>query len=288
MARVVVLGGGVAGFSAAQELAERGFEVVVVEKTGVPGGKARSSPVHPVGPSPWDAEPRYVPWQPGGHVSWVPGEHGFRFFPGFYRHVVDSMARIPTYEGVSAADHLIPIARCGLTQYDKPTFSMPLRFPRSPGDVGAAVGAILSGFSSVTDLTPGELAHFGARIWQILTSCEERRIAEYEQIPWWSFIDAESHSRAYQKFLAAGITRSLVAAHAETASTRTIGDILVQLLLDIIDPSVATSDRVLDGPTNEVWLYPWLQYVRTLGSPTCPRPPSPRSAIRMDGSQASR
>ena len=38
MARVVVLGGGVAGFSAAHELAERGFEVVIIERTGIPGG----------------------------------------------------------------------------------------------------------------------------------------------------------------------------------------------------------------------------------------------------------
>ena len=59
MSRVVVLGGGIAGLSAAHELAERGFEVVIAERTGVPGGKARSSPVRPVGSSPWGAEPRY-------------------------------------------------------------------------------------------------------------------------------------------------------------------------------------------------------------------------------------
>ena len=200
-----------------------------------------------------------------GPVSWVPGEHGFRFFPGFYRHVVDTMARIPAPDGLSAADHLIPLARAALTQYDKPPVGFPVRFPQSPGDATAALGALLAGFGSVMDFSAAELAHFGARIWQILTSCEERRLAEYERIPWWTYIDAEAHSAAYRKFLAAGITRSLVAAHAETASTRTVGDIFVQLLLDIIDPSVATSDRVLDGPTNEVWIYPWLQHLRTLG-----------------------
>lgn len=265
MTSVVVIGGGVAGFTTAHELAERGFDVVVVEKTGVPGGKARSSPVRPTGPSPWLAEPRYERRHPDEHVSWVPGEHGFRFFPGFYRHVVDSMARTPSTEGVTAADHLTAVTRCGLTQYDRSTVAFPVRFPQTPGDAGSVLGALLAGFTEVIDLSAAEIAHFGARIWQILTSCEERRLAEYEQIPWWRFIDAESHSRAYQKFLAAGITRSLVAAHAETASTRTIGDIFVQLMLDIIDPTVATSDRVLDGPTNEVWLYPWLQHVRTLG-----------------------
>jgi geranylgeranyl pyrophosphate synthase/uncharacterized protein with NAD-binding domain and iron-sulfur cluster len=265
MTRVVVLGGGVGGLSAAQELAERGFEVVVVEKTGVPGGKARSSPVRPAGPSPWSAEPRYERPYPDAPVSWVPGEHGFRFFPGFYRHVVDSMERIPAPDGLSAAGHLVPVARCGLTQYDRPSFALPMRFPRSPGDVGSALTAVLSAFGGIGDLSPGDLASFGARIWQILTSCEERRLAEYEQIPWWTFIGADSRSRSYQKFLAAGITRSLVAARAETASTRTIGTIFLQLLLDIIDPAVATSDRVLDGPTNEMWLYPWLQYLRALG-----------------------
>ena len=40
---VAVLGGGVAGLSAAHELAERGFTVTVHEKRAVPGGKARST-----------------------------------------------------------------------------------------------------------------------------------------------------------------------------------------------------------------------------------------------------
>ena len=43
--RVAVLGGGVGGLSAAQELAERGFEVVVYERRPDFGGKARSIPV---------------------------------------------------------------------------------------------------------------------------------------------------------------------------------------------------------------------------------------------------
>jgi geranylgeranyl pyrophosphate synthase/uncharacterized protein with NAD-binding domain and iron-sulfur cluster len=267
VAKVVILGGGVAGLSAAQELVERGFQVVVIEKTGIPGGKARSSPVMPHGPSPWQAEPRYPSGaQYADHVGWVPGEHGFRFFPGFYKHVVDTMSRIPTPDGISAADHLVSIGRCGLTQYDKPTFNFPMRFTRTPGDVATGFAALVAGFSSITGLTAHELAHFFGRIWQIMTSCDERRLAEYEKIPWWQFIDAGVHSIAYQKFLATGITRSLVAAKAQTASTRTIGNIFVQLLLDIIDPLVATSDRVLDGPTNRVWIYPWLQHLQALGA----------------------
>jgi 15-cis-phytoene desaturase len=43
--RVIVLGGGVAGMSAAHELAERDFDVTVYETRPIPGGNARSMPV---------------------------------------------------------------------------------------------------------------------------------------------------------------------------------------------------------------------------------------------------
>ena len=43
--KVVILGGGVAGLSAAHELIERGFGVEVFEKLKIPGGKARSIPI---------------------------------------------------------------------------------------------------------------------------------------------------------------------------------------------------------------------------------------------------
>ena len=43
--KVIILGGGVAGMSAAHELIERGFEVVVLESGDIAGGKARSIPV---------------------------------------------------------------------------------------------------------------------------------------------------------------------------------------------------------------------------------------------------
>ncbi len=52
--KVVVLGGGVAGMSAAHELIERDFEVAVYEKLRIPGGKARSVEVSQPIPPPWN------------------------------------------------------------------------------------------------------------------------------------------------------------------------------------------------------------------------------------------
>src|SRR5215471_21394427 len=100
---VAVLGGGVAGLSAAHELAERGFAVRVYERKPALGGKARSIPVPNSG-----SDGR----QP------LPGEHGFRFFPGFYKHVTDTMRRIPygahgnTFDNLAVATRIL-LARAG-------------------------------------------------------------------------------------------------------------------------------------------------------------------------------
>src|SRR5437899_4021288 len=102
---VIILGGGIAGMTAAHELAERGFRVTVYERRRVPGGKARSVD---------------VPGTAANGRPAFPGEHGFRFFPGFYRHVPDTMKRIPC-QGKRVLDNLvstaeIEIARAGKTE----------------------------------------------------------------------------------------------------------------------------------------------------------------------------
>jgi geranylgeranyl pyrophosphate synthase/uncharacterized protein with NAD-binding domain and iron-sulfur cluster len=261
--KVIILGGGVAGMSAAHELIERGFEVVVLERRDIAGGKARSLRVSDDGDR---TSGHQLASNAGGSVGHrVPGEHGFRFFPGFYKHVIDTMRRIPSFDGRTAADHLVPTTRMAITQYGKPTFVVPMAFPHEPSDASAVLRDILAAFGPIADLAPDELAFFGARLWQILTSCAERRLAEYEQTNWWEFVGAEQRSKSYQKFLADGVTRSLVAAKARKASTRTIGDIFVQLMLTILDPTGGSTDRVLDGPTNLVWIDPWRSYLESRG-----------------------
>jgi geranylgeranyl pyrophosphate synthase/uncharacterized protein with NAD-binding domain and iron-sulfur cluster len=261
--RVIVLGGGVAGMSAAHELIERGFEVVVLERGLLAGGKARSIPVTDdrAGTSGHErADPGVTSI---GHR--LPGEHGFRFFPGFYKHVIDTMRRIPSFDGRTAADHLVATTCVGFTQYGKPMFLIPSSFPRTEGDAGTLLRDAILAFGPIIDLSPDDLAFFAARFWQILTSCAERRIGEYERISWWEFIDAESRSASYQKFLATGFTRSLVAAKARKASARTVGDMFMQMMLTFLDPTAGSTDRLLDGPTNLVWIDPWRRYLESSG-----------------------
>ncbi|MGH7453380.1 MAG: FAD-dependent oxidoreductase, partial [bacterium] len=51
---------------------------------------------------------------------------------------------------------------------------------------------------------------------------------------------------------------------AEAASTYTVGNIFLQLFFDILDPN-NDADRLLDGPTNDVWINPWLEHLRNAG-----------------------
>ena len=261
--RVIILGGGVAGMSAAHELIERGFEVVVIERRDIAGGKARSIPVIDDGTGTSGHERADTGVKSIQHR--LPGEHGFRFFPGFYKHVIDTMRRTPSFDGRQVADHLVPTTRVGFTQYGEPTFLIPSVFPQKPADAGTLLRDILLTFGPVIGLTPDDLALFGARFWQILTSCQERRIGEYERVGWWDFIAAEGRSAAYQKFLATGFTRSLVAAKARKASARTVGDMFEQMMLTFLNPTEGATDRLLDGPTNLVWIDPWLSYLESKG-----------------------
>src|ERR687890_412706 len=103
-ATVAVFGGGVAGLTAAHELADRGVSVDIYEARPreAAGGKARSIK---------------VPGTARGGRAPLPGEHGFRFFPGFYRHLPDTMDRIPAgAAGGTVRDHLVGATRIMFAQ----------------------------------------------------------------------------------------------------------------------------------------------------------------------------
>ncbi|HEY2704477.1 MAG TPA: FAD-dependent oxidoreductase [Candidatus Dormibacteraeota bacterium] len=247
---VLVMGGGVAGMSAAHELAERGFRVTVLERRTIPGGKARSMPV------------------PGSGTAGrpdLPAEHGFRFFPGFYRHLPDTMRRIPVPGRPNGVfDNLVPATRLEMAQVGLANVVIPARFPTSLEELRLGLGAVIGNLLGDPGIPPLDLAHFTERLLTMLRSCEARRYIEYENLDWWTFSGAAQRSAKYQLYLADGLSRTLVAAQARRLSARAGGYILVQLLLDLMRPGGRT-DRLLNGPTNEVWIDPWLGHLRALG-----------------------
>ncbi len=253
--KVAVLGGGMAGLSAAHELVERGFEVTVYERKAL-GGKARSIP---------------VPGSARGGRRKLPGEHGFRFFPGFYHHIPDTMARIPfgTNENgvfdnlVNAGIPLFP--RAG-GRDDQNLFGL-IPDPRHLATPAALRRFVINELLGGQMIAPHETAYFATRLVVFLSSCDERRMGEWEKTSWWDFVRADKHSAEYQTVAARGLTRSLVAAKEEIASTRTIGNMAEAFLYAIagIGTNGRPADQILNGPTNEVWIDPWLQLLRGKG-----------------------
>lgn len=255
MAKVVIIGGGVAGMSAAHELIERGYEVEIYEANPeYVGGKARSVNV------------------PGTNLQhpdkFLPGEHGFRFFPGFYRHVTDTMHRIPfrgkdgklQKGGVFA--NLVPTRSAMLARYGKPSIIVNSSTPQT----GTTLKSQLKGLAGNTDtgLTHEEKMFFLERMLQLASSCRVRRDNDYEKIGWWEYMHADEFSDTYRSLIVIGLTRTLVAANAKSASTKTGGSIVLQLIYCGVQPWINT-DRVLNGPTNDVWLNPWKDYLLEKG-----------------------
>jgi uncharacterized protein with NAD-binding domain and iron-sulfur cluster len=248
MTRVAILGGGVAGLTAAHELAERGFEVVVLEARAIPGGKARSLP---------------VPGSGAGGRTDLPAEHGFRFFPGFYQHLPDTMRRIPAgdrtvFERLTGATRIL-LAQAG----GRNEIVAAAHAPESLDDL-AVLSRFLLEVMTGLGIPPDEHAWLVDRLLTLLTSCDERRFEQWERQSWWVYVRAEERSQAFRKFLADGLTRTLVAARAREISARTGGLILAQLVFDLTRTG-GRADRVLDAPTNEAWIDPWVAHLQTLG-----------------------
>jgi len=251
--RVAVLGGGMAGLAAAHELVERGFRVDVYERKAL-GGKARSIPV--------------AGTAAGGRKP-LPGEHGFRFFPGFYHHVPDTMRRIPFPGNENGVwDNLVDANETKSPRTEGRADGTVFGIAPDPNETRTPDGTrrvLLDAFHEDA-LPPHELAYFVERVMVFLSSCDERRYGQWEHTSWWDFIKAEGMSDEYKKVLARGLTRAVVAAKERKASTRTIGNMGEAFIYNFQERgNDGAPDRILNAPTNEAWIDPWVRLLRERG-----------------------
>ena len=242
--RVTIVGGGIGGLTAAHELAERGFEVHLYERRAFLGGKASSVRT------------------PKGHRL-LPAEHGFRFYPAWYRHLPDTMKRIPfrgkrDFSSATVYDNLVGVEKDLLAWYDRDPISVLMHIPRSAEQAKTVAG--FAGDLGRLGLASGEMAFFGHCMAKFAVMPESERVARLEPMTWWDYLDADNKSQTYRDLIAA-TTRLMVAAKAEEASAYTIGKLAMRTFSD----ALASVDRVLKGPTNEVWIDPWVEHLRGLG-----------------------
>ncbi len=244
MPSVIVIGGGIGGLTAAHELVERGFSVDVYNATSDWGGKARSQPVPNTGTN--------------GRRD-LPGEHGFRFYPRFYKHVVDTMARIPTPRG-HVVDRLRETSESAIALVDEATW---FRFARRKLSKPYEIVDALNLFFRELEFDPADIALFSAKFLQFYTSSDARRLGEYEHMSWWQFLEGDLYSPRFQRQLRA-VPRTMVAMDPAVGSAFTLGAISMQLVLDYAGSGV-TNDRTMGGPTSEMWFEPWIEHLARLG-----------------------
>lgn len=298
---VAVLGAGIAGLTAAHELAERGFDVTVLESRedernglgGVPagsyppvklGGLAASqySTVGTHDGSPAELRPfpgrRGDPRLPRRAVA---GEHGFRFFPAYYLHVWDLFQRIPVYQRVTTAGGetgWIPTARTvmdnvrrvitqGTTVNGKPSLVFPRELPRSPAEFLGIVDQLAGlGF------TPEDVGTFVSRLLRYLVTSPLRRAKELQALSAYDFFVGRDNPTETRRFsytprfdeLLLEMPRVLAAFDSRWGDARTNLTTYLQLQLQM-DRRDNKADGVLNGPTTESWFDHWYRHLEAIG-----------------------
>jgi hypothetical protein len=203
----------------------------------------------------------------------LPGEHGFRFFPAYYRHVTDTMSRIPVYDADGrmterrVLDNLKPTTE-HLTLHSgrKPTMmpsgsSSPLQMLRY------AVGSLVDNDYDVRDYV-----QMGIRISRYLATCPERR-EPLEDISWWNYLCGFSpKTRCYLYRYSNSFARDATASGRVLAAfdwrygdARTNGSTWVQLFEPLPDATPSRFDGYLNGPTTEAWLVHWRRFLGERG-----------------------
>lgn len=229
----------------------------------------------------------------------LPGEHGFHFFPSYYRHVADTMGRIPlvpgdTTNGRSVLDNLKPTVFQGLgfSAADRQEMKREGAEPFAddePGQHPAARGGgtvvtlyrdrptSLEGLRDRTDRfirrlggTVSDGLIMFSKLARFMCACPERRRKEYEGQSWADFLGigpgAKQKSRLSRPIVheIQSAAQALLAFSASEADARSYGDTAVQMLLDGQGDG-SRVDRTLNGPTSEAWIEPWRAYLEHQG-----------------------
>ena len=247
---LAIFGAGVAGLTAAHELAERGFRVTVYERDHI-GGKA------------WSLG---VPGSGRGRSD-LPGEHGFRFFPGFYLNLGDTMRRIPI-PGGTAYDRLVRASTYRTSFAGRPDLTAPLSLPPEGVTPETFVESLAAALMGAYKLPPHEAAYFASKLFVYVTSCDARRLGQWDRVSWKDFIREDRMSEEYRTVASRSLVRNLAATKSDEASTHAIGLVGEASFMSLMgrgNDENATFDRVLDGPTSEVWLDAWTELLVGLG-----------------------
>lgn len=211
-----------------------------------------------------DQDAHRLTFFPGGET--VPAEHGFRFFPSFYRHLFDTMKRTPISSPSDAQrtkattfDNLVPTDGLGFARSDHKVSFMVPRHEMSLEETRVILGKVLGELG----YTGEDIARFSLKIFKYMTSSSARRAAQYENMSWGDFLEAKLYSPISRKHIENGPQMSAALKGSES-DTRTQGNITIQLMMDQLKPN-SLADYTLSGPTSSYWLNHWHDFLKAQG-----------------------
>jgi uncharacterized protein with NAD-binding domain and iron-sulfur cluster len=196
----------------------------------------------------------------------LPGEHGYRVEFGFYQNVPDTMRRIPFgSNGNGVFDNMVELPQFGFSRVNRSDLVLPLGALDPRPYTPAQIKDLIVGVLLETDLPPEAAVRFADRLVVFFSSCDARRLGQWERTSWSEFIGADDYSEDYRKILG-GLPQILQASKPARTSAKFMGwvfEVLVHSLLGF--GSNGPAIRVLNLPTNEAWIDPWLAHLRHLG-----------------------
>ncbi|MDB4932432.1 MAG: hypothetical protein JWM10_4916 [Myxococcaceae bacterium] len=207
----------------------------------------------------------------------VPGEHGFRYFPGFYRHLFDTMRRTPVLQrgddrfgaalrtvfdnlvSTEATWLVVTKERLNAETKQPESYERLVNFPRRPPDSVHQTLGLIESFVRELGYSAQDVSRLTTKLFQYMTSSPERRAGEFEDLTWWDFIEGERFSDVCRRHMELG-PEVLGAMTASESEARTQGNCVTQLLIDQLSGRRLT-DATLNGPTSVAWFDPWRDYL---------------------------
>ncbi|MCP3100719.1 NAD(P)-binding protein [Myxococcus sp. K15C18031901] len=202
----------------------------------------------------------------------LPGEQGVREFPAYYRHVFDTLSRIPLMEaggGVTSRTVLDDMRAAPHHSFAE-TGPNPLIFPphplAHPSDWVRQVARLPD-----TGYSHRDIVQFLNRVLRYMATSSARRAAEYEDISWAEYLRGHDTRTGQSLYTySPQFTGDLdfsprlpAAVDAAVGEARACGDTYVQRLVSGLEPS--RSDGTLNAPTTEAWLEPWQAFLAHRG-----------------------
>ena len=220
----------------------------------------------------------------------VPGDHGYRFFPRFYRNLDDTMRRTPLLAdgratGSNALSRLKPPAVVSIAFADnRPPIDVPRRRLRSFEELRT----LQQKFGEYLKHATTDIALYQLKMFEFMTTCSARRRG-LDKVSWFRFVvgcalsdfdhdvcEFESSARPQRRPAGARpytdrflcdletLPQAMAGMTASESDALTNGNINLQMMIDQQGDGHDV-DRLLSGPTSTAWLRPWKEYLQHQG-----------------------